>query len=403
LGKTLELDQLLPKILDSLFQVFKQADRGFMILADGGTGRLLPKVIKTRRTQDETTARFSRSIVKQCLETGACLLSEDASADPRFALSQSIADFRIRSVMCAPLMASDGKAFGVIQVDTQDRGKRFHKEDLNLLAGVANQASIALENARLHADVVARERLQRDLELARQVQRSFLPERPPEVPGYEFFSYYESAQQVGGDFYDFLALPPRRLAVTLGDVAGKGVPAALLMAKVSADIRYCLLTEPDLGAAVTKLNKLVHQHTSQMDRFITLAAALLDYDTHTLTLVNAGHLAPLLYRRSSGTLAEATTPDVDGFPLGVIDDFDYSTCQVTLGPGDCLLAFTDGITEAVDGASTQFQVRGVQAALQGGDYPPQALGERIVKAVKFHATGRSQHDDIALVCFGRMR
>src|SRR5436190_2740181 len=294
LSKTLEIGPLLPKIVDSLFHLFKQADRGFIILRDDLAGKLITKVMKCRRAADEINDRFSRSIVRMCMENMQALLSDDAAADRRFALSQSVADFRIRSVMCAPLGGADGKAFGVIQLDTQDRNKKFTQEDLALLVGVANQASIALENAKLHEESVARERFKRDLELAHQVQLSFLPKKLPEVPGYEFFAHYESAQEVGGDYYGFIPLSDRRLAITLGDVAGKGVPAALLMAKLSSDARFCLLTEAELHHAIAKLNDLLYQFTSEMDRFVTLAAAVLDSERHTVTLLSAGHPSPLL-------------------------------------------------------------------------------------------------------------
>ena len=251
LSKTLELDALLPKIADSLFQLFRQGDRCFLILREEPSGRLVPKMIKTRRAGTDTTSRFSKSIVQQCLETGQALLSEDASTDSRFGLSQSIADFRIRSVMCAPLLHADGKAFGVVQLDTQDRSKKFVADDLKLLVGVANQAAVALENVHLHNDLLARDRFQRDLELAREVQHGFLPRSSPEIPGYQFYTHYESAQQIGGDYYDFIPLAQHRLAVLLGDVAGKGVPAALLMAKLSAEARFCMLTESNSAAAVT--------------------------------------------------------------------------------------------------------------------------------------------------------
>src|SRR5437588_383777 len=186
---------------------------------------------KRSRPHDEANARFSRSIVKKCLETNAAFLSDDASADKRLPLSQSVVDFRIRSVMCAPLSGAEGKAFGVIQLDTQDRSKKFTQDDLTLLLGVCNVASISLENARMHEGRLAQERVRRDLELAHRVQLSFLPAKLPEVPGYEFAAQYEPAQEVGGDYYDFIPLTDKKLAVTLGDVAGKGVPAALLMAK----------------------------------------------------------------------------------------------------------------------------------------------------------------------------
>jgi serine phosphatase RsbU (regulator of sigma subunit) len=400
LSNTLELDSLLPKIVESLFKVFKQADRGFIILRDESGKRLIPKVIKARRAADEHNAMFSRSIVKQCLETVQALLSDDASHDSRFAMSQSIADFRIRSVMCAPLWSQEGRSFGVIQLDTQDRTKKFTQDDLKFLMTVSRSASMALENAKMHEDQIVSERFKRDLELAKEVQRGFLPRRPPELPGYEFFPYYESAQEVGGDYYDFIQVSSNRMATLVGDVAGKGVPAALLMAKVSADARFCMLTENDPAGGVTKLNGLLQQ-AGLSDRFVTLVAAMLDTTDHTVTLVNAGHPSPLVYRAANGALEEATPKDIVGLPLGVVEGFEYASCQVKLGPGDCVFIFTDGVTDAMDVQNVQFQVKGIYSALQGGSFTPRTLGERIVKSVKVHAAGRSQHDDITLACFGR--
>jgi serine phosphatase RsbU (regulator of sigma subunit) len=247
---------------------------------------------------------------------------------------------------------------------------------------------------------LAHERLKLDLELARGVQRGFLPQRMPEVPGYEFFGYYESAFEVGGDYYDFISLSRQRMAVLLGDVAVKGVAAALLMAKLIADARFCMLTEPDPSAAINKLNSLMNQ-SGIADRFVTLVAAILDPGSHTVTLVNAGHPSPLIYHRATRTVGEAIGNEVAGLPLGVLDGYEYASCQVCLEPGDSILAFTDGVTEAMNVQDLQLQTKGVYAAVQGEAYSPQALGERVVKVVKQFATGRSQHDDIALVGFGR--
>jgi serine phosphatase RsbU (regulator of sigma subunit)/pSer/pThr/pTyr-binding forkhead associated (FHA) protein len=403
LSKILQLDALLPKIVDSLFQVFKQADRCFIIQTEDGTNqKLIPKVIKTRRPQDEANARFSRSIVRQCLETTQAFLSDDASADKRIPLSQSVLDFRIRSVMCAPLCTADGKAFGVIQLDTQDRSKKFTEEDLNLLVCVANQAAVALENARYHEEQVARERLKRDLELAYQVQLSFLPRHLPEVPGYEFFAHYEPALQVGGDYYGFVPLTDGRLAITVGDVAGKGIPAALLMAKLSSDTRFCLLTHSDSAKAVTALNDLLYPYTSPMDRFVTLAMAVLDPKTHTITLVSGGHPSPLLCHKAEGVLMDAMPRNVPGVPLGMLEGGEYGSCQIMLKPGDSLLFFSDGVPDAVDVNSVPFGTEGVKATIQdGGPLAARPLGERLIKAVKQHAAGRNQHDDITLVCVSR--
>ena len=403
LSKTLDLEPLWPKVVESLFQVFRQADRCFLILGEEGSGRLIPKVIRTRRPQDEANARFSRSIVKRALETSQAFLSDDASNDKNLPLSQSVVDFRIRSVMIAPLCTAEGKAFGVIQLDTQDRSKKFTQDDLKLLVGVADQAAIALENARLHQSRVEQEKARRDMEIAHQVQFSFLPSRLPQVPGYEFYAHYEPALEVGGDYYDFLPLPGQRLAALVADVAGKGVPAALLMAKLYGDARYCLLTQDDPSAALAKLNDVLTAHLGDMDRFITFAGAILDPAAHELTLVNAGHLPPLIYRRAAGTLEECEGKDIAGVPLGVLEDQTYPSCRVRLEPGDSLVLFTDGVPDAYNARGDSFNPEGVYRAVWGaGPLTPAQVGERILKALKQHVAGFARHDDVTLVCLGRV-
>ena len=402
LVKALELDQLLPRIADSLFQLFKQAERCFLIL-DEGPGRLVARAVRTRSPQVAGTAIFSHRIVQHCLKTAQPFLTDDAGADSRLASSISVAELQLRSVMCAPLITPEGKAVGVIQLDTRERQK-FSQDDLNLLEGVANQAAVALENARMHEDLLQREQLERDLEVAAQMQRSMLPEQLPEVDGYEFFAHYAAALTVGGDYYDFIPLPRQRLAVTLADVAGKGVTAALLMAKLSSEMRTCLLAEAEPIEAVARLNDVLYPHTQRTHRFVTLVAAVLDPGRQVVTLVNAGHLPPLLYRRASGTLAEAAPRAVAGTVLGLERGLKYQSCQVALDPGDCLLLFTDGVCEAVNARNRRLSdsLDGIYALLrEGGPYRPLTLGERLVKAAEQHAIRRSQSDDITLVCFGR--
>lgn len=400
LTQTLELDALLPKVVDRLFAVFRQADRAFIIMSND-EGKLIPKVVKTRH-DDDTAARFSRKIVKHVLETGDSLLTADASADARFDASQSIADCKIRSVMCVPLVARTGeKAFGVVQLDTQNNYKQFTKDDLRLLLTVAGQAAIAMENAQMHATIVARAGLERDLKLAHQVQMSFLPKKQPQVAGYEFHAFYESAQEVGGDYYDFIPLSGPRWGVMCGDVAGKGVPAALLMAKVSAEARYCALTEPTFADVVYRLNEHM-QEAGLLDRFVTLAACLLDTSTHEVTCVNAGHSVPLIYRRATNAFEDGMTLDQTGFPLGVADGIPFDAATVTLGPGDCVILFTDGVTESRSKDEKDFQMSGLLEALKDCPKSPRAMVERLVDAVHKHAAGRKPHDDLTVVAFGRL-
>lgn len=400
LSKTLELQALLPRIADSLFNLFKQADRCFLITTEGE--RLIPRVVKTRQARDESTARFSRSIVRKCLEEAKAFLSDDASRDDRIQLSQSVVDFRIRSVMCAPLCRADGKGFGVIQLDTQDRSKKFTQEDLKLLCGVGNQAAISLENARLLDEAVRQERVHRDLQLAKQVQVSFLPKEPPRVEGYEFFGFYEAAREVGGDYYGYIPLPGGRMAVAVGDVAGKGVSASLVMAKLSSDIRFCLLSEADPAAALAKLNDLLHEFTSQMDRFVTVGLAVLDPAAHTVTLLSGGHGSPLLYRPSPGELAPAMPREMGGPPLGMIEGLPFDSYQVRLAPGESLVMYTDGVDESMNTRGEKFRQEGIERVLKAaGPASPRELGERLVAAVKQHALNRDPHDDVTVVIVGR--
>jgi serine phosphatase RsbU (regulator of sigma subunit) len=400
LSKTLEMGLLLPKIGDCMFQLFRQVDRCLVIMREA-EGDLVPKMIKARHPQDENDLRFSRSIVGRCLESRQAFLSYDAASDDRLP-TKSASELRIRSVMCVPLCTAEGEAFGVIQLDTRHTAKKFTPEHLKLLAGVAYQASIALENAKLYEHLLAREQVERDLELAGQMQRSILPDQLPQFSGYEFFAYYAAAHEVGGDYYDFIALPQQRLAVTLGDVVGKGISAALLMAKLSSDARFCLQTEADAGAAVALLSDLVYRHTNLTERFITFLAAVLDPVHQIATVVNAGNVLPLLYRRATREVLEAIPRDLAGLPLGIHRGQRYVSCRVDLLPGDCLLLFTDGVSDAVDVQNRPFQVEGVLNVLRrGGFSSAEGLGRKVIQAIDQHATGRSQYDDITLVCFGR--
>jgi serine phosphatase RsbU (regulator of sigma subunit)/pSer/pThr/pTyr-binding forkhead associated (FHA) protein len=403
LSRTLELDQLLPQIAETLFSVYKQADRCFVIQMDDA-GRLYARVVKARRAN--TNDRFSKTIVRRCIETGEGYLSEDASSDQNLGAAQSIAEFRIRSVMCVPLITTDGKKIGALQLDTQDIGKKFKEDDLKLLTIVANLAAIAVEKAQLVAALLVREKAQRDIELGRQVQLGFLPKGPPEVPGYEFFGFYQAAQTVGGDYYDYIHLPGGRIVVVLGDVAGKGVPAAMLMAKLSAEARYCFLTEPNPAKAVGSLNsQLVRGGIG--DRFVTLAALVIDPTQHTLTIVNAGHLIPLRYCSRRRAIDPTVSDDRTGLPLGVMDGYDYDMETVPLNSGESITIFTDGVTDARNVAEETFEMAGVKntlledAAIKA-DPRPRVIGERLAAAVRKHSTNAPQADDIALVCFGRV-
>ena len=395
LAKALSLETVLPKVLESLFRIFVQADRGFIVLV-GPQGELIPRWMHTRKARTAESARISRTIVHEVLRTGEAILSADAASDERFEMSQSLADFRIRSLMCAPLLGPDGEPLGVLQIDTLDQRKRFEHDDLEILAAVAAKAGIAVANAQLYEQSLRQKALERDLQLANEVQRSFLPTQPPQVPGYTFFNYYQAANQVGGDYFDYIPLSGGRLAIVVADVVGHGVAAALLMAKLSAETRYCLATEPDLAKAITQLNKLFYRPTP--DRFITMVIGVLDPAAHRVVLVNAGHMAPL-WRRRDGQVIDAAE-EIASVPLGIMDDVPYQEASLELASGESLTFYTDGINEAMNMQDECFGIPRMREIVgQSGSVTD--LGTAVISQVRQFMGNTPQGDDMCLVCVGR--
>jgi sigma-B regulation protein RsbU (phosphoserine phosphatase) len=398
LGRALALDEVLPQVLKSLFKIFVQADRGFIVL-QLPDGKLVPRWVRLRREDANDTLRISRTIIRHVMETKEAILSADAASDERFEMSQSIADFRIRSMMCAPLMNNEGQAFGALQIDTLDQRQRFTKEDLEILVSTASQASIAIQNAQLHEAALKQRELQRDMQLAHEVQHGFLPDRHPEIPGYEFFDYYQPADQIGGDYYDYIPIPDGRVAVVVADVVGHGVAAALLMAKLSAETRFSLFSEPNAAAAITRLNERIAALNIQ--RFITLIMVVLDPANHTATIVNAGHMAPL-HRRASGKIEEPGET-IAGLPLGITDALGYEQCEVKIEPGDVLALYTDGVNESIDVAGAFYTIDRLRDHLRKLPAQPQKIGETIIEDVRKFLGKAPQNDDMCFVCFGRTK
>jgi serine phosphatase RsbU (regulator of sigma subunit)/pSer/pThr/pTyr-binding forkhead associated (FHA) protein len=395
LGRALALDDVLPKILNGLFKIFVQADRGFIVLREE-SGRLVPRWTKVRREENEDTIRISRTICNHVMEQKEAILSADAANDQRFEMSQSIADFRIRSMMCAPLVDSEGNAFGVLQIDTLDQRHRFQKEDLEVLGAIASQAAIAIDNAKLHDQSLKQREMERDLELAHEVQRGFLPDRRPELAGFKFYDFYAPAAYVGGDYYDYVQLPDGRTAVLVADVVGHGVAAALMMAKLSSEVRIALASGVQPGQAITTLNDRLCR--SQTDRFVTFVMVAIDPKSGEVTIVNAGHMCPIV-RRKSGAIDEPGHKEV-GLPLGIAEGLNYEPVTITLSAGESVVLYTDGVNESMDLRGEFFGIDRIRRHVQGG-HAPEPLGQTIIEDVRRFVGRGPQNDDMCLVCFGR--
>jgi serine phosphatase RsbU (regulator of sigma subunit) len=332
------------------------------------------------------------------MSTGEAILSADAANDQRFDTSQSIADFRIRSMMCVPLRSSENESLGVIQIDTLNQRTRFTPQDLEVLAHVAILAATAIENAQLHELAINNQVLERDLELAHKVQQGILPSSPPRLEGYDFFDYYEPALQVGGDYFDYVRLPRERLGLIVADVSGKGVPAALVMARLSSEARYALASHSTPAAAMKHLNESLAQAEVD-DRFVTMLLCILDLKSHVLRFTNAGHPPPRLRRRDGKVLVIGSAEA--GFPLGVRVEYPYKDTSLELGAGESLTLFTDGFSEAMNTQQALYGLERIDRLLTQPARNASQLGQMIIDDVKQFVGTTPQSDDMCLLCFGR--
>ncbi len=401
LAGALSMEQVLDKTLECLFRIFQQADEGFVMLRDEEKKKLVVKGTKTRRKTEnvDDQVHVSMTIVRKAMETSEGILSANALDDSRFRASESLSSLRIRSMICAPLLSRELGPLGVIQITTNDIGAQFRHEDLDLLMSVASQVSLAVENSYLYHRAMQQRDLERDLEFATQVQLGFLPNTRPKLPGFEFFDYYEPAQRVGGDYFDYIHLPNNRLAVAVADVAGKGVPAALLMARLYSSVRYHLLSQTDPAAAMTGLNAEISV-SGLGHRFITCAVIIIDPDANEVVLVNAGHLPPI--RRSPDGQVESLGMKESGMPLGILPDQKFQGTTFSLTPGETWLLYTDGITEAM---KSQKLIYGTKRLLDFVAQSPRKIDELVkgvVEDVEKFVEGRAQSDDMCVVGFQRL-
>ena len=365
---------------------------------------MLPQIIRSR-TGPAGELKISKTVLNRVLKGGQAILCKDLAAE--FPDSASISDSKIRSLMCVPLFDEHRKAVGIIQIDTRDGRGRFEQDDLDLLAAVASQISVAVQNAQLHKALVKQREMEQELQFARQVMQSLLPERPAAVPGYDFWAYYEPARHVGGDYYGFIPISAdpnedesksTRWAVAVGDVVGKGMPAALLTAKLSAEVRMSLRGDLEPQRVVGLLNR-PFDGGGMLDMYITFILVVLDVQTHRLTVVNAGHPCPLILRRD-GRLEEFGR-SASGLPLGIMPEYCYECAETVLEPGETVILYTDGVTDAMDANGDRLGEVKLRESLLSARPGAAACGDEVVHAIQRHVADRPQFDDITLVCLAR--
>lgn len=398
LGSRLTVDEVLQSILDGLFKIFPQAEQGFIMLHDPERDRLKLEATRVRRVK-QAEVNVSMTIVRQALRSGEAILSADASDDSRFDMSESLQNLKIRSLMCVPLLTQDDVRLGVIQIDTSNMVEQFSSDDLEIMLAVATPVGFAITNARFIQREFENRALQRELEFAREIQQGYLPRKLPDAPGYDIAHYYESAEQIGGDYFDCFAIKDNRVCLAIGDVAGKGVPAALLMSRLYSAVRTQMLMTGDPVATMTSINQ-EFTFDQSVFRFITVMIVVIDPGQGGLEIVNAGH-SPMLLADSTGRVELVGIKD-GGMPIGVLADQEFATTTAELGVGGQFAVYSDGITEAMNGDKQLFGRARLSNLISDRQGTAREQIDRIVRTVDEFRAGRAQEDDSCLAVVRRV-
>jgi phosphoserine phosphatase RsbU/P len=342
--------------------------------------------------------RISNTVRDRVIKEKTSLLVRDARLDEAFADRMSIVQQQIRSMLAVPLQTDD-RVIGLIYLDSPHFIKEFSKDDLSLLTVMANVAAIRIEHTRL-AEVEQAERLHaKELDQAAEIQRSLLPVTVPIVAGVDLAGYNAACHGVGGDYYDFLPYPDGRVGMLVGDVAGKGMPAALLMSSLQARVQVLFDDPTNLAALVTRLNRIITANCPS-NRFITFFIGVLDPKTGELKYVNAGHNPPLV-AHADGTVEKL---EGTGLILGILAMATYQQGVCQMGPGDALLLFSDGVTEPVapDGDEEFGEERLAQVLAGLRDQSAEEIIASINQRVDDFTQSAPPADDITLVVVKRL-
>jgi len=276
--------------------------------------------------------------------------------------------------------------------------KRFTDDDLQLLLAVASQAATAYENARLLVTFLDKQKQDKEMMIAANVQRALLPDKLPEVDGYQFYASYDAAQAVGGDYFDCFMIGSDKVCVSFGDVAGKGVPGALIMSRMASVVQATMSFTDDVEIAIQRINDHMC-HNMVEGRFVTYILGVIDLNENTITLTNAGHMSPVI-RKADGSLEEISD-EIIGIPIGIMEGFEYPVIKRSIEPGDIFTLITDGVDEAMDPDSNLYGKDRVLEFIRNGSTDPEQLGKDLLTDVRTHANGRPQNDDITIMVFGR--
>jgi sigma-B regulation protein RsbU (phosphoserine phosphatase) len=398
INSTLDLDEVLDLVMSQVTAV-TGAERGFLMLRNNEDEQMTFRVARGIDQQDIEDPGFqvSRSVVNRVASTGRPVLTDNAAKDLRFSGMKSIMIKGLRSILCVPLQVK-GRTTGLVYVDNRLHAGIFDEKDLDLLVTFANQAAIAIENARLYQVAVEKGRMEQELQMAREIQRSLLPAEPPDLPGYELAADWQAAREVAGDFYDFIELAESdQLGVLIADVSDKGAPAAIFMAVTRSLIRGNAVSASTPLEAMRRANRQIVAD-SHAGMFVTAFYLLFSPNSGRVRYVNAGHNLPLL-RRASGEIVEL---EMGGMALGWFVENPLVERELILEPGDLLLLYTDGVTDACNLAQEEFGLQRLRNLVATcGELGAQETLDCINGAVSRFVGDAPATDDITMVVIRR--
>ena len=340
LNSTLDLAELLELIL-KIARAEVNADRGTVYLVDKER-RQIWSIVAMGLEKQEIRLPFGTGVAGTVAASGHPINVEDAYKLACFDPStDQKTGYHTKSLLCLPIRHKGGEIVGVIQLLNQTIDGRFTVEDQDFLEKLSGHMAMALENARLHRAALEKQRMERELEMARGIQRSLLPDAPPTIPGYELAVSNTPCFEVGGDYYDFLSLGPQTLLLVIADVEGKGVSSALVMSNLQATLRALVTHLHSLEVLALSLNEMICNDTKSK-KFLSIFLGLLDTRRNGLHYINAGHVPPVIVNGETG---EYQLLQAGGTVVGLFPDSEYQRGSAKLKPGDILVLCTDGITE----------------------------------------------------------
>lgn len=388
LSGSLELDELLERILDNLKRVV-EFDIGIIYLFDPAYGTI--KRISSRGVLDADQPRLhlkiGQGICGRVAQTGESIIVSDVSANTDYIAIRP----QTRSEMAVPMKVNEN-LIGVFNVES-DMPDAYTDHHLELMNGFASLAAVSIERARLYRERLVKRRIEHELSIARRIQMTFLPSRKPSVDGVDMAGINIPSAEVGGDYYDFIPIVKNQHGIAIGDVSGKGIPAALIMAAFRASLKAEIRNNFAIRTILQKVNRLLYE-SIERDRFVTAVYGVLDSRNKVITFSNAGHNPPIL-RRVSGEIDFLSD---GGVALGALPDSEYQERPVSLTSGDILLFYTDGVTEVINSAGEEFGVEQLLIALDESSHlDAEKIIDHIVrKNEEFRSSGRDL-DDLTMI------